>query len=79
MSAIVRDAVEAAEFVHSDDMIGTAGFDEDTGQATARIRAGPCFSEGQVEKLRESEMWELAHVHSSDGCVDVHIREIVND
>ena len=66
-SDVIRDALAAEEFVYFDDEVTYTGFDDESGAAEATVRFDSCLSSGQLDMIRESNVWELTGVHPGAG------------
>lgn len=83
MSKVVRKAVEQTDILNPsdeyDDEVIEAGFDKDSGRATAILEIGTCLSHLQVETIRDSDTWELDYVSAqTDDLLAAHLIETMD-
>jgi len=73
----VNKSIRSEEWFWTDDEVFTSEFNDD-GRGEASITADSCFAGKQVQKLRESDTWELAYVMpvSNKDTLRVKVREM---
>jgi len=79
----VRKAVEQTDILNPsdeyNDEVVEAGFEKDSGRATAILEIDTCLSHAQVEAIRDGDTWELDYVSAqTDGLLAVHLIETMD-